>query len=279
MATRHPCLQEEEEQAEDILGEVLDVLQEDDWEDEDLEGRPIPDVALEAAENQLRMGATEPLPLLPPMPPLPVPLARPPGWVACLAPLFPPTARGVPPHKWAENMPDPFLDHDPPEMAAPMSIEDVHLSPAVFLVYLMVSWLHLQFHLPFRACNTVLLVFTQVVCSLGVALGGPAPLSTLTSAMSKLELEPSFSALPSLESQLRGVLAVPGMEEEMNKWHAAPRQAGKYNNIFDGDICKNLKAHDGDKFFRNELGDEDGPDGELRIGVTLGVDWYCCRYY
>lgn len=60
----------------------------------------------------------------------------------------------------------------------------------------------------------------------------------------------------------------------MNKWHAAPRQAGKYNNIFDGDICKNLKAHDGDKFFRNELGDEDGPDGELRIGVTLGVDWY-----
>lgn len=196
MATRHPCLQEEEEQAEDILGEVLDVLQEDDWEDEDLEGRPIPDVALEAAENQLRMGATEPLPLLPPMPPLPVPLARPPGWVACLAPLFPPTARGVPPHKWAENMPDPFLDHDPPEMAAPMSIEDVHLSPAVFLVYLMVSWLHLQFHLPFRACNTVLLVFTQVVCSLGVALGGPAPLSTLTSAMSKLELEPSFSALP-----------------------------------------------------------------------------------
>lgn len=255
----------------------------------------------------------------PPMPPLPPLVARAPGWVAPLMHQLPPTARGVPPHKWAENTPDPFLDHDPPTMAAPVTGEEVHPVPAVFMVYLLVSWLHLQFHLPFRACNAILLVFAQVVRSVGVALGGPAPLSTLTSAMSKLELEPSFTVLPvcpncfevypvgspgictlcntfiykpqaanatratkvpllrfpfkSLESQLRGVLAVPGVEPELDKWRTAPRPAEKYTDIFDGDICKNLKAHDGHKFFQNDLGDEHGPGGELRIGVTLGVDW------
>jgi hypothetical protein len=36
---------------------------------------------------------------------------------------------------------------------------------------------------------------------------------------------------------------------------------------------KKLKGPDGHLFFSNDLGEKNGPNGELRIGVNLGVDW------
>ena len=61
---------------------------------------------------------------------------------------------------------------------------------------------------------------------------------------------------------------------ELDGWRRRVRIPGKYFDVFDGEITKNLKATNGTNFFRNDLGDLNGPNGELRIAVTLGVDWY-----
>jgi hypothetical protein len=78
----------------------------------------------------------------------------------------------------------------------------------------------------------------------------------------------------SIQSQLANILAIPGVEEEMDKWCRKPRYTHRYCDIFDGAVTKSLQAPDGTTFFRNELGDDKGPGEELRIGVTLGLDWY-----
>ena len=54
-----------------------------------------------------------------------------------------------------------------------------------------------------------------------------------------------------------------------------PCSPGEYGNIFDGSMCcLKLKAPDGTLFFSNLPNKKNGPGGELRIGVNLGVDWY-----
>ncbi|KAI0054356.1 hypothetical protein BV25DRAFT_1951632 [Artomyces pyxidatus] len=74
---------------------------------------------------------------------------------------------------------------------------------------------------------------------------------------------------------LAALLAVPGVENELDKWRHSSRTPGKYKDIFDGLICQELKGHDGLPFFANEPGSlSAGPNGELRIGLTLGVDWF-----
>lgn len=239
-------------------------------------------------------------------------------------PLAVPIAQCVPGYKLAENTPDPFFAEDVLPLRPPVPIDRIHPMPGVFLVYLLVSWLHLQFHLPFRACNVILGVFVLVIRAFGVTINPPA-LSTLPSVMTKLDLEPEFRIFPvcptclevypdgkhtpgicsrcnsfiykarplnarssaeaaptpllrfpfkSLESQLIALLAVPGVETELDKWRTADRTSEVYKDIYDGNICKNLKGHDGQRFFCNDPVDKAGPDGELRIGVTLGVDWY-----
>jgi hypothetical protein len=71
------------------------------------------------------------------------------------------------------------------------------------------------------------------------------------------------------------MLSAPGVEAELDEWRKLDRKPGVYQDNFDGDICKNLKAPDGSKFFANGPAEkENGPDGELRIALTLGVDWY-----
>ncbi|KIM79981.1 hypothetical protein PILCRDRAFT_89847 [Piloderma croceum F 1598] len=78
-----------------------------------------------------------------------------------------------------------------------------------------------------------------------------------------------------IESQLINILAVPGVEAELDKWRTRTWTPGKYGDIFDGDVPKNLKGHDGLPFFRNIINAvENGPNGELQIGLTLGVDCY-----
>lgn len=51
------------------------------------------------------------------------------------------------------------------------------------------------------------------------------------------------------------------------------RRPGYYQDIFDGRICKTLKAHDGSLFFSNGPGEWHGPNNELRLGLLLGADW------
>jgi hypothetical protein len=74
-----------------------------------------------------------------------------------------------------------------------------------------------------------------------------------------------------IEAQLRGILEVPGMEDELEQWRYTTRTSGKYIDMFDGRVPRNIKAHDGHPFFENPL-----PAGstELRIGLVLGFDWY-----
>jgi hypothetical protein len=74
-----------------------------------------------------------------------------------------------------------------------------------------------------------------------------------------------------LEAQIREILSVPGMEGTLDDWRKLERQPGKYRDIFDGAVCKELQDSNGRLFFNNEGGS--APDNELRIGVTLGVDW------
>lgn len=70
------------------------------------------------------------------------------------------------------------------------------------------------------------------------------------------------------------MLANPAIEEEVEKSmdRMASSEEGVYKNIFDGKVCKELPCKDGSLFFSPS--DEVRESGELRIGVTLGVDWY-----
>jgi hypothetical protein len=191
----------------------------------------------------------------------------------------------------------------------------IHPNPAVYILYVLVLWLHTMFHLPFRACNAVLTVFAHMLAINGT-LTHPPIMTTLPSILSILGGDPTFCILPvcprclqvhpsttpcpnsckdcqdplfysksakstyiprlqfphkPLEEQLHAILSVPGMEDALEAWRKTARQEGKYNDIFDGAVCKEIKSHDGGLFFDNV--DGKAPDNELRIGVTLGVDW------
>ncbi|KAJ2929408.1 hypothetical protein H1R20_g7676, partial [Candolleomyces eurysporus] len=229
-------------------------------------------------------------------------------------PPHPPVAQGVPVFKAQENSPDPFLV---PVISRSEQHTDVNVPPGIHLLYLLVTWLHVQFHLPFRACTALINVVLLILKSYGVMFS-TAPVTTLPRIMSKLNVEPTIHLLPicptclevypnrkstpsscilcsttifkpasssqetrspvlqfpymSIESQLAMILAVPGVEEEMDRWQSIPRYKGHYTDIFDGAVARQLQAHDGTLFFSNE--DRNGPNGELRIGLTLGVDWF-----
>ncbi|THU96176.1 hypothetical protein K435DRAFT_819510 [Dendrothele bispora CBS 962.96] len=62
--------------------------------------------------------------------------------------------------------------------------------------------------------------------------------------------------MKSIESQLREILLVPGMEDLLEQWRDVSRVDGEYQDIFDGAICKELKGVDGRLFFANPLPDE-----------------------
>ena len=78
----------------------------------------------------------------------------------------------------------------------------------------------------------------------------------------------------SISEQLPSILMMDGVEDLMDQWRTKTRNHGVYSDIFDGKICKNLRAHDKTLFFSNQITERKGPNGELRLGVTLGADWY-----
>jgi hypothetical protein len=76
-----------------------------------------------------------------------------------------------------------------------------------------------------------------------------------------------------LAEQLATLLSVEGVEAEIEKsiGKAKARVPGVWKNIFDGKVCQELPTADGSRFFFPT--DEEVASGELRIGVTMGVDW------
>ena len=78
----------------------------------------------------------------------------------------------------------------------------------------------------------------------------------------------------SIASQLQAMLVVPGLEDLLDGWRQQAREEGVYRDIFDGAVVHGLLGPDGKRFFANDGPHHSrGPNGELRIGVTWGVDW------
>jgi hypothetical protein len=75
-----------------------------------------------------------------------------------------------------------------PVVHPPRTPSDVHPQSAVFLVYVVVTWLHTQWHLPFLACNALLAILKHIFILLGVAIEPPL-CSTLGTAMKALNLD------------------------------------------------------------------------------------------
>ncbi|EMD33478.1 hypothetical protein CERSUDRAFT_57200 [Gelatoporia subvermispora B] len=219
---------------------------------------------------------------------------------------------------------DPF--YQVPEDHRLPTASQVHPHPAIFLLYLLVVWLHTQWHVPFRACNAILVVFSAILLSLGTPVNPPI-FTSLPGIISALHVEPKFRTLPvcpscmqvypdtipinalcdtcrlplfvteptpaesrqgrttrrvrkarlrfpfkSLETQLTAMLQVPGMETTCEQWRDKAREEGIWRDIFDGAIIRELKAPDGTPFF--EAPKDDRKPADLRLGVTLGVDWF-----
>jgi hypothetical protein len=219
-----------------------------------------------------------------------------------------------------ENLPDPF--HIPDLATAtspPLSQNPVHSHPAIHLLYIVVAWLHTHFHVPFVACNAVLVIFVHILSLATTPVDVRDSYRTLPSVMTHLGVDPIFVTLPvcpvcfevhasslsaqtrcvrcaspifkltspgqqsqkpkpilqfptvCLEQQLRQIIEIDGMEDILEEWCYLPRSPGEYNDNFDGEICKTVEGHDERPFFENPR----PPDtqDELRIGLTLGVDW------
>ncbi|OCH84788.1 hypothetical protein OBBRIDRAFT_798774 [Obba rivulosa] len=92
--------------------------------------------------------------------------------------------------------PDPFYQ-EPTGTSDPKlpTLTDIHPSPTVFLIYILVFWLHLQWHLSFRACNALLTVLAIILQMLRTVLHPPMATS-LPGVISALHAELKFQTLP-----------------------------------------------------------------------------------
>jgi len=79
----------------------------------------------------------------------------------------------------------------------------------------------------------------------------------------------------SISAQLEDIINSPGIEEDLDWWRKLDRREGVYRDISDGRIWNEVLGPDGQEFFRsvNVDGKKCAPDGELRIGVALAMDW------
>ncbi|KAI0363300.1 hypothetical protein BV20DRAFT_1058164 [Pilatotrama ljubarskyi] len=222
------------------------------------------------------------------------------------------------------HVPDPFYSPQPFQIAARSAFELAH--PAVVLAMLLVTWLHVSAHLPFRFCDVALTVIGYILAEAGQLSLVPLLRTSLRGCLSTLRLEPSFTMYPTcpnclrpypvfpatsrcrdcddllfkeemprrsqgkkqghrasakprlrtpaktITEQLADLLAQPGMEDAMSAWHQRSRITGWLYDFFDGLISRSLLGPDGKPFFRHDLPED--PDGELRIGLALGVDWF-----
>ena len=219
---------------------------------------------------------------------------------------------------------DPF-QYTPPPARPLWTPAEVHPNRAVSILYLLVLYLHTQFHLAFRACAAVLVVLAIAFRAAGSPIEPPM-FTTLPPVIHHLGADVSMKICPvcpncskvfpstippnsscdrcahplfqtkvkpaskqqrteptqvpkphlqfpskSIEDYLTTMLAVPGMEDEMEAWRKKTRVQGTYTDIFDGEVCRTIKGVDGSPFFHPAAGVLE--PNELRIGVSLGADW------
>ena len=210
------------------------------------------------------------------------------------------------------------------EAVDPDNCNFADVPPHIITIYVLVSWLHLQFHLPWVACNVLLGIFALILTafapsvvtpfvtlqSSNCVLGVDKPIHLLAGCPSCQDVYPPSSSphsqqcctvcgvtlfledktlrgnicankmpivkypyLP-LSEQIKSILTIPSMETLLASWRVKPRMPGEYQDIFDGAVChEKLKGPDGRLFFSNSLSERKGPNGELWIGVNMGVDW------
>ncbi|KAH9852401.1 hypothetical protein C2E23DRAFT_860058 [Lenzites betulinus] len=138
-------------------------------------------------------------------------------------------------------------------------------------------------HLPYRFCNTALTVVGFILAEAGQSHLVPALHSSLAVGISppgrprnRAERRRAKAILvapfKSITEQLAEILLQPGHEEAMDSWRRRPRWSGWLCDFFDGAISKVLLGPDGRPFFRRDI--PEGPQGELRIGLALGIDWF-----
>jgi hypothetical protein len=72
-----------------------------------------------------------------------------------------------------------------------------------------------------------------------------------------------------LSSLLVDFLAQPGIETAAEEWKSRVEEPGKYKDIMDGEVWRTMKCADGSLFF-----DAADDSEELRLGVTMSLDWY-----
>lgn len=222
-----------------------------------------------------------------------------------------------------EDDPDPFVPDEAFNSTDNSNLIDV--PPHLITIYALVSWLHLQYHLPRVACNALLTIFGLILVCLSPAI--EVPFVTLQSSNRVLGVDKVVFNLPvcptcrdvfppamstkchdtcttcavdlflpdttkrgnlratktpiitypylPLSEQIISLLKIPGLEAVLDGWRSKPRTVGTYTDIFDGAVCRTkLKSPDGNLFFLNLPHENNGPNGELHIGVNLGVDWY-----
>ncbi|KIO00208.1 hypothetical protein M404DRAFT_153377 [Pisolithus tinctorius Marx 270] len=228
-----------------------------------------------------------------------------------------------PPHPSIdEDDPDPFLID---EEVRSDNLDLADILEHITVIHALVSWLHLQFHLPCIACNALLAILTLLLFLLNPTatspfttlqsrnclLGVNRPIHTLLVCPNchdvyPLALSPhchdtctschielflpgqtlhgntrmlktpviKYPYLP-LSEQIVSILKIPGIEATLDEWQDKPQKPGMYMDIFNSNICHmKLKGPNGNLFFSNQMNECGGPNGELRLGVNLGVDWY-----
>jgi hypothetical protein len=91
-----------------------------------------------------------------------------------------------------EDDPDPFLTEEPLNLHDDKDFTEV--PPHLLTIYALVSWLHLQFHLPRVACNALLTIFACLLISLSPAID--TPFITLQSSNRVLGVDKFTYVLP-----------------------------------------------------------------------------------
>lgn len=76
----------------------------------------------------------------------------------------------------------------------------------------------------------------------------------------------------SITEQLAMLLSQPGVEQALKLWCHRSQVSGWLTDFFDGAISKTLLGPDGLPFFQCDIPVDN--EGELRIGLALGIDWF-----
>lgn len=157
----------------------------DGWEDADSadeEGIRAPPAAHSPAPSTLPVPDPAPLTNMSAAPSsVPIPPSRPIAW-------------GVPVAKSQENTPDPF---ELQVSTRPIKSRQADETPTsgMDLLYVLATWLHAQFHLPFHACTALVKIVTLIIKSYGALITND-PISTLPRIMSRIDVEPTIFILP-----------------------------------------------------------------------------------